>query len=198
LSQQLNDDLNQPADGTPELRVNPIQRRAKDQLERILSSAAEIADEVGADYLTTAAVATRSGCSIGTVYRMFPDKHHLSRHVASRNIDAVLADLDNLPTGPAAGTSSASATVKVLLKNSKTTPGYRALRLGGSLRGMDRNGYLEVAKVIIATTPESSADPAVVEAAIRGVDGILTAGLDEKVMTVIAVSLLERTLVSEL
>jgi hypothetical protein len=69
LSQQLNDDLNQPADGTPELRVNPIQRRAKDQLERILSSAAEIADEVGADYLTTAAVATRSGCSIGTVYR---------------------------------------------------------------------------------------------------------------------------------
>lgn len=59
---------------TIELRHPPKQNRASATLARITAAATEIADEVGADRLTTADVAVRAGVSIGTIYRYFEDR----------------------------------------------------------------------------------------------------------------------------
>lgn len=56
------------------MRTEPIQRRSADRLNTLLDAAAEIVDETGFDRLTTAMIADRSGASIGTVYRYFPDR----------------------------------------------------------------------------------------------------------------------------
>lgn len=56
------------------VRTEPIQQRGADRLNALLDAAATIVDEIGFDRLTTAMIAERSGASIGTVYRYFPDR----------------------------------------------------------------------------------------------------------------------------
>ncbi|MET0976177.1 MAG: TetR/AcrR family transcriptional regulator [Leifsonia sp.] len=56
------------------VRTEPIQQRGADRLNALLDAAAAIVDEIGFDRLTTAMIAERSGASIGTVYRYFPDR----------------------------------------------------------------------------------------------------------------------------
>lgn len=55
-------------------RVNPVQQRSMNRLESLRSAAREVIAEVGRDRFTTQMVAERSGASIGTVYRYYPDR----------------------------------------------------------------------------------------------------------------------------
>ena len=55
-------------------RRQPRQRRARETVERILTSTAELLDEVGFERLTTNAVAERSGINVASLYGYFPNK----------------------------------------------------------------------------------------------------------------------------
>ena len=57
-----------------ELRNSPVQARSVDRLATILDAARPVLQEVGRDRLTTGMVAEAAGCSIGTLYRYFPDR----------------------------------------------------------------------------------------------------------------------------
>lgn len=55
-------------------RRAPVQERSRQTVSRILEAAAEIADELGADAVTTRSVADRAGVSYPSLYRFFPDR----------------------------------------------------------------------------------------------------------------------------
>lgn len=59
---------------TLELRHEPVQARSTARLQGIEAAAEQVIVEVGIDRFTTADVARIAGCSIGTVYRYFPDR----------------------------------------------------------------------------------------------------------------------------
>jgi AcrR family transcriptional regulator len=82
-------------------RNEPVQDRAKARVASIISAAREVYNEVGQDYFNTNLVAEKAECSIGTVYRYFPDRVPLmdiiapERNLASEKlaqIEAILKD----------------------------------------------------------------------------------------------------------
>jgi AcrR family transcriptional regulator len=60
------------SDLTP--RVRPVQQRAKDTVEQILDTAAELLDEVGVDAFNTNLLADRANVAVRSVYRYYPNK----------------------------------------------------------------------------------------------------------------------------
>nr|WP_202107103.1 TetR/AcrR family transcriptional regulator [Agromyces seonyuensis] len=68
------------------VRTEPSQRRSAERLDALLDAAALVVDEVGADRLTTQLVAERSGASIGTVYRYFPDRVAVLQGLRERSV----------------------------------------------------------------------------------------------------------------
>ncbi|WP_353809785.1 TetR family transcriptional regulator [Agromyces sp. SYSU T00194] len=78
-------DLLRGTGGAPTaIRVTPAQQRAERRLDALLDTAAEIVDDLGPELITTAQVAERSGASIGTVYRYFPDRLAVLRALRER------------------------------------------------------------------------------------------------------------------
>jgi AcrR family transcriptional regulator len=71
-----------PAD--PLVRVQAQQVRSRATLERILSSAGQLFDEIGFEATTMEAIAIRAEVSIGSVYRFFNDKQSLILTLAER------------------------------------------------------------------------------------------------------------------
>ncbi|WP_413600825.1 TetR/AcrR family transcriptional regulator [Curtobacterium sp. Curtsp57] len=59
---------------TLELRNEPVQARSAKRLATIEQAGEVAIAEIGIDRFTTADVARIAGCSIGTVYRYFPDR----------------------------------------------------------------------------------------------------------------------------
>lgn len=59
---------------TMKLRNTPKQRRSEMTLAALTAASRTAADLIGYDRFTTADVASIAGCSIGTVYRYFPDR----------------------------------------------------------------------------------------------------------------------------
>ena len=55
-------------------RTVPIQKRARETVDLILETAAELVDEVGVVAFTTDLLAQRAGIRIRTIYRYFPNK----------------------------------------------------------------------------------------------------------------------------
>jgi AcrR family transcriptional regulator len=59
----------------PTGRLQPIQERSKESVERILATAATLLDEVGIEGFNTNLLAERTGVRIRTVYRYFSNKY---------------------------------------------------------------------------------------------------------------------------
>jgi AcrR family transcriptional regulator len=83
-----------------ELRNEPVQKRSQDRLEALLEAARLVWAEVGRDRLTTGMVAEKAGCSIGTVYRYFPDRVMI--------LDAIAPDRDAHLVGQLSADEAAS------------------------------------------------------------------------------------------
>lgn len=87
---------------TMELRTTPIQSRSQKRLDQILEAGKRVLAEVGPLRLTTAMVADRAGCSIGTFYRYFVDNVALLERISAdvvyypRTI-TTLAQIEALP-----------------------------------------------------------------------------------------------------
>lgn len=76
------------------VRRRPVQRRSVERFERMLDVCAEVLEEVGYDALTTRDVAARAGVPIGTLYQFFEGKQALCRALAERNLELLLARLE--------------------------------------------------------------------------------------------------------
>jgi AcrR family transcriptional regulator len=74
----------------------PLQARARDRVDRILSATLELLEEQGADPLSTGAIAERAQIPIGSVYHYFPSKEAVLAELAERKFRAVDASLAKL------------------------------------------------------------------------------------------------------
>jgi len=80
-------------------------------------------------------VAERSGASIGTVYRYFPDRIAVLQAVAARNLEHVLVALrENMAQASVGNLSDAmTVTVDTLVEVFASVKGFRSLRVGDVL-----------------------------------------------------------------
>ena len=76
----------------------PMQQRALEKREMILSVTAKLLGTVGQDDLTTILIADKTGISVGTLYHYFPNKYSILFALSQRwlnEIDYALDDIDN-------------------------------------------------------------------------------------------------------
>ena len=124
--------MNDKSDFVPStVRTEPVQQRSTDRITSLLDAAAELIDDNGIDGLTTSDVATRSGSSVGVVYRYFPNIQSLLRALASRNMEIFSARIFGAMSEEADGWMAAMNTaIDSYADLLRTEPGFRALGFG--------------------------------------------------------------------
>ena len=73
-----------------EPRKTPVQRRSGATVEAILEAAIQVLLKLGAEKLTTTAVAARAGVSVGTLYQYFANKQAMLHAVLEQHLNEVL------------------------------------------------------------------------------------------------------------
>lgn len=71
------------------LRHAPVQERGRRRFDQLLDAAAAVISDVGVDNATTNAIAARAGCSVGILYRFFPNKQALMQSLARRYLEEI-------------------------------------------------------------------------------------------------------------
>ncbi|PSH66295.1 MULTISPECIES: TetR/AcrR family transcriptional regulator [Phyllobacterium] len=66
------------------VRREPIQKRSRERVERILGCASTLIEKSGSDAMRMSDVAEMAGISIGSLYQYFPDKGAIIRTLADR------------------------------------------------------------------------------------------------------------------
>jgi AcrR family transcriptional regulator len=99
-------------------RKRPRQARSKATVDSILEATTRVLVKQGFDRLSTNAVATAAGCSIGSLYQYFPNKEALvlaliERHMEEMNA-AILAELTRVAKLPIA--RAARAVVELTIR----------------------------------------------------------------------------------
>ena len=113
------------------IRTEPVQQRSADRIAALLDAAAELIDRNGIDGLTTSDVASRSGSSVGVVYRYFPNIQTLLRALAARNMEKFTAAIYEVMAEDATDWMDAlDKTIDAYAELSRSEPGFRALRFG--------------------------------------------------------------------
>ncbi|HEU5222975.1 MAG TPA: TetR/AcrR family transcriptional regulator [Candidatus Lumbricidophila sp.] len=115
-----------PASYRGSVRTRPTQGRSARRLDELLDAAADLVDEIGADRLTTQAVAERAGASIGTVYRYFPDRVALLNALELRCVARYRQGLANemMRREPATGWEFLELAIDFNAKMFRTEPGF--------------------------------------------------------------------------
>ncbi|CAN5257666.1 TetR family transcriptional regulator [soil metagenome] len=113
------------------VRTEPVQQRSTERITSLLDAAAALIDQNGIDGLTTSDVASRSGSSVGVVYRYFPNIQSLLRALASRNMEKfttrIFGAMSEEPDGWMEAMNAAIDGYAELLREE---PGFRALGFG--------------------------------------------------------------------
>lgn len=112
-------------------RTEPVQQRSTERITNLLDAAAHLIDQHGIDGLTTSDVATRSGSSVGVVYRYFPNIQSLLRALAARNFERFVESIQGIrDTDNRDWTVAADAIIDAYVALARTEPGFRAVRFG--------------------------------------------------------------------
>jgi len=124
--------MNDTTDFVPStVRTEPVQQRSAERITSLLDAAADLIDQNGIDGLTTSDVATRSGSSVGVVYRYFPNIQSLLRALASRNMERFTNDIFGaLSEQPEGWMDAMNAAIDGYVHLLRTEPGFRALGFG--------------------------------------------------------------------
>lgn len=112
-------------------RAIPVQPRARETVDQLLTVAAQLLDEVGMEGLTTNLLAARAGVRIRTVYRYFPNKLAVVCAVAARLAEAELGHVDGFAAVSDPGLAPAEAVTQVVdayLRGAHAQPGFLAVR----------------------------------------------------------------------
>ena len=113
------------------VRNEPVQQRSVDRVTHLLDAAADLIDERGIDGLTTSDVATRSGSSVGVVYRYFPNIQSLLRALAARNMEKFITRIFGAMTDSTDEWMVAlDSTIDTYVDLCRNEPGFRALGFG--------------------------------------------------------------------
>jgi AcrR family transcriptional regulator len=70
-------------------RREPVQRRSRARVERILAAARDLLAEGGVDALTMRALAARTGIPVGTVYRYFSNRDEIIAAYLDHELEAI-------------------------------------------------------------------------------------------------------------
>lgn len=113
------------------VRTEPVQQRGAERIKLLLDVAASLIDEKGIDGLTTSDVASRSGSSVGVVYRYFPNIQTLLRGLAARNMERFVERIyASMEDDEAIWTHSFDRTIDHYVDLMRNESGFRALRFG--------------------------------------------------------------------
>ena len=127
-SQNMNDT---PGFVPASVRTEPIQQRSTERITSLLDAAADLIDQNGIDGLTTSDVATRSGSSVGVVYRYFPNIQSLLRALASRNMEKFTDRVFGSPEEqPEDWMDAINIAIDRYIDLLRDEPGFRALGFG--------------------------------------------------------------------
>ena len=141
-------------------RKRPTQARSKATVDTILEATTRILKKQGFDALSTNAVASQAGVSIGSLYQYFPNKEALVRALIDRHMDemnaAIFAELKRVAEMPMA--QAARAVVELTIRAHAVDPElHRVLteqvpRIGklSRLREMDELMHRMVAGLLAA------------------------------------------------
>lgn len=142
------------------LRNEPVQARSTARLTALLDAAAAAIDELGYERLTTAMVAERAGASIGTVYRYFPDRIAVLQALAARNLERILAGIQEAVSDTRNGTwrEVVIACFDVYVDAFRSEPGFASLRGGDVLDLRPATGAATVNSHIADVTANSLAE----------------------------------------
>ena len=145
-------------------RKRPRQERAKATVDSILEATARVLVKQGFDGLTTNAVASAAGVSIGSLYQYFPNKEALvsallERHMEDMNV-SVLAELTRVAHLPMA--EAARCVVELTIKAHAVDPALHQVlteqvpRVGklARLRDLDELCHRMVAGLLTARRNE--------------------------------------------
>lgn len=110
-------------------RRAPVQRRSALRVERMLDAAAELLDELGPDGLSTSAIATRAGVSVGSLYQFFPDKSAVAEALARRSFERFSQLLRTIDGG--SWEDVVDQVIDTYVAFSRTEPGFLVLSFGG-------------------------------------------------------------------
>ena len=124
--------MNDTSDFVPaSVRTEPVQQRSAERITSLLDAAADLIDQNGIDGLTTSDVATRSGSSVGVVYRYFPNIQSLLRALASRNMEKFTARIFGaMSEQPEGWMEAMNAAIDGYVALLREEPGFRALGFG--------------------------------------------------------------------
>jgi AcrR family transcriptional regulator len=124
-------DLTEVPSILPKVRTEPVQQRSAQRVTLLLDVAAELLDESGVDGLTTSEVATRSGSSVGVVYRYFPNIQSLLRALASRNMQRFTEAVFNaIDSDSVQWRDSLDVAIDTFIEFNRCEPGFRSMRFG--------------------------------------------------------------------
>ena len=112
------------------IRTEPVQQRSADRITSLLDAAADLIAEHGIDGLTTSDVASRSGSSVGVVYRYFPNIQSLLRALASRNMEKFSSRVFGSGEQPSDVMTAMNAAIDEYVELMRSEPGFRALGFG--------------------------------------------------------------------
>ena len=113
------------------VRTEPVQQRSAERITSLLDAAADLIDQNGIDGLTTSDVATRSGSSVGVVYRYFPNIQSLLRALASRNMEKFTSRIFGaMSEQPEGWMDAMNAAIDGYVDLLRHEPGFRALGFG--------------------------------------------------------------------
>ena len=111
------------------VRTEPVQQRSTERITSLLDAAAHLIDQNGIDGLTTSDVATRSGSSVGVVYRYFPNIQSLLRALAVRNLERFIDRIKDVGED-AEWPATTDRIIDAYIDLARTEPGFRAVRFG--------------------------------------------------------------------
>jgi AcrR family transcriptional regulator len=108
-------------------RSRPQQARSRDKLGRILAATAQALAELPYDEVGTRLIAERAGVSVGTVYRLFPDKDSIGRALLLRWLEDVTAAIDEVLADPPPGAPAAlvAGVLDACTEFFRAEPGFR-------------------------------------------------------------------------
>ena len=78
------------------MRKKPTQQRAEKTVEIISEAAIQLLDTPVSPDFTTNHIAERAGVSVGTLYRYFPDKGAILRHIVRQELEMLREGLEEI------------------------------------------------------------------------------------------------------
>lgn len=141
------------SEGRLGLRRPPSQGRGLVTFERVLATATELLDRVGAEGLTTNLIASESGVNISSIYKYFPNKHAilvaLFERYNQQRFEAVRELVETFGGSPD-WEHTLDKTIDKILSTRRATPGNvalrRAMRSSPELAEIDQQANQSVAR----------------------------------------------------